>query len=89
MLGEIEHRDIAVRVASRQDPPAAGAAPDPERLLRAIIEVVGLGLVRDRATLVVAGVLERGRAANYPVTGIPYTSWLIGRMKSRPPPEAM
>jgi hypothetical protein len=21
--------------------------------------------------------------------GIPYTSWLIGRMKSRPPPEAM
>jgi hypothetical protein len=31
-------------------------------------------------------------AAVLPITasrGMPYTSWLIGRMKSRPPPEAM
>ena len=71
MLGELKHRQVAVGIAGRQDWPAAGAAPDPDRLLRAVVEIVGLGLVGDRAATVVAGVLERGGAADYPVPGYP------------------
>ena len=37
---------------------------------------------RTRLIKVAAEVITRSRA-------MPYTSWLIGRMKSRPPPEAM
>ena len=60
VLRELEHRDVAVRVAGGEQRPAAGAAPDADRLLRAVVEVVGLGLVGDRAAALVAGVRERG-----------------------------
>ena len=88
VLGEVEHLDVAVGVARGEKRPTTGAAPDPDRFLRAVVEVVGLALrvivppARRRCT--------RGRAL--PITrsrGMPYMSWLIGRMKSRPPPEAM
>src|SRR5690606_21601109 len=59
---EVEHGDVAVRVADGEQRPAARAAPDPDRLLRAVVEVVGLGPARDRAAAIVGGVLERGRA---------------------------
>jgi hypothetical protein len=45
--------------------------------------------VRDRAAGSSLGVAS---ALLLPITrsrGMPYISWLIGRMKSRPPPEAM
>ena len=90
VLGEVEHRDVAVRVAGGEQRPAAGAAPDADRLLRAVVEVVGLGLVGDRAAALVARC--RRALMLLPITrsrGMPYISWLIGRMKSRPPPEAM
>src|SRR5437763_5756491 len=68
MLSEVEHRDVAVRVPGGQERSAAGAAPDPDRLLRPIIEIVCLRLMRDRATMLVARVLEGGRAADHTVT---------------------
>jgi hypothetical protein len=43
----------------------------------------------DRAAVAIARV---GELELLPITrsrGMPYTSWLMGRMKSRPPPEAM
>jgi hypothetical protein len=79
MLGEIEHRDVAVRVASRQERPSAGAAPDPDRFLRAIIEIVGLGLMRDRAATVV--MLPARRASRSVSPG----RQLIGRMPAPQP----
>src|ERR1039457_5591847 len=71
MVGELEHRDVAVRIARGEERPAAGPAPDPDRFLRAIVEIVAFGLVRDRAATVVAGVLERCRAPDNPVTRNP------------------
>jgi len=41
MLGELEHRQVAVRVANSDDRPSAGAAPDPDWFLLAIVEIVG------------------------------------------------
>ena len=43
----------------------------------------------DRAALVVAGIGEGAAAPMTRSRGMPYMSWLMGRMKSRPPPEAM
>src|SRR5204863_69048 len=68
MLGELEHRDVAVRVTDCEDRSASGPAPDADRLLRAIVEIVGLCLVRDRATSVVAHVFERGCTTDHPLT---------------------
>ena len=51
--------------------PAAGAAPDADRLLRPVVEVVGLGLVRDRAAALVARVLERRCAPDHPLARNP------------------
>src|SRR3954452_12318200 len=65
VLGEVQHRDVAVGVTARQQRPAAGAAPDADRLLWAVVEVVGLWLVRDRSSAVVAGVRERRGAADH------------------------
>src|SRR4051812_29203186 len=59
MLAEVEQRDVAVRVPASKKRAAARATPDPDRLLWAVVEVVGLGLVPDRAAVVVARVLER------------------------------
>ena len=90
VLGELEHRDVAVGVAGGEQRPAAGAAPDAHRLLGPVVEVVGRRRVGDRAAALVAGV--GAASALLPITrsrGMPYTSWLIGRMKSRPPPETM
>ena len=41
--GEVEHRDVAVGVAGGEQRAAAGAAPDADRLLGPVVEVVGLG----------------------------------------------
>jgi hypothetical protein len=51
--------DVTVGVARRQDRTAAGAAPDPDRLLRPIVEIVGFGLAHDRAAPAIADVFER------------------------------
>ena len=59
VLGELEHRYVAVGVAGGEQRSATGAVPDADRLLRTVVEVVDLGLVGDRATAVVAGVRER------------------------------
>ncbi len=48
-MGELEHRDVAVGVAGGEERAAARPAPDPDRLLRPVVEVVGLSLVRDHA----------------------------------------
>jgi hypothetical protein len=45
--------------------------------------------VGDGAAALVAGVGEGGAAADDPLAGDAVMSWLMGRMKSRPPPEAM
>jgi hypothetical protein len=39
--------------------------------------------------MVVAGVGEGAAASDDSLAVMPYMSWLMGRMKSRPPPEAM
>ena len=67
VLREVEHRNVAVRVAGGKERSAADTAPDPDRLLRAVVEDVGLRLAHDRAASVVARVVERGRAADDPV----------------------
>ena len=71
MAGELEHRDVAVGVAGGEQWPAADAAPDADRLLWAIVEVVGLGLMCDRATTLVADVFERQCAADHALGGMP------------------
>src|SRR5207244_1159941 len=65
MLRDVEHRDVAVRVTGGQERPAAGTTPDPDWLLRAVVEIVGLCLVRDRATTLVARVIQRGCASDH------------------------
>jgi hypothetical protein len=45
VVGELEHRRVAIRVAGREQRASADPVPDPHRLLRAVVEVVGLGLV--------------------------------------------
>src|SRR4051794_22182076 len=47
---------------------AAGAAPDPDGLLRPVVEIVRLRLVDDRAAVFIADVIERCRAADHPLT---------------------
>jgi hypothetical protein len=89
MPGEIEHRDVAVGVPGGEQRSAADAAPDADRLLRAIVEVVGLSLMGDRAATIVAAYSSVDALPITRSRGIPYSSWLIGRMKSRPPPDAM
>jgi hypothetical protein len=58
-----------LELPAARDGPAAGAAPDPDWFLRAVVEVVGLGLVRDCAAVAVAGVLQRGGASDHAVPG--------------------
>src|SRR5512133_1149602 len=65
VLCEVEHLDVTVRVASGDHRSATGAAPDSDRLLRAVVEIVRLRLVGDRAAALVAGVIERGGAADH------------------------
>ena len=48
-----------------------------------------LCVVGDGSPALVAGVGEGGAAADDPLAGMPYMALLMGRMKSRPPPEAM
>jgi hypothetical protein len=67
MLGELEHLAVAVGVAGGEQGPAAGAAPDPDRLLGPVVEVVGLRLVRDRAAIAVAEILQRRRTTDHPL----------------------
>ena len=66
-LAEIQHLDVAVGVAAGHHRPATDAAPDADRLLRPVVQIVRLGLVRDRAAAFVGGVLERGGAADHPL----------------------
>src|SRR4051794_33510719 len=47
MPAELEHGDVAVGVAGGQQWPATDPAPDADRLLRAVVEVVGFRRVRD------------------------------------------
>src|SRR5207342_2685842 len=61
VLGELEHLDVAIRVAAGDDRSAPGPAPDPDRLLWSIVEVFRRGFVRDRAAPLVGGVLELRR----------------------------
>jgi hypothetical protein len=69
VVGELQHRRIAIRVAGREERASADLVPDPHRLLRAVVEVIGLGLVGDGAALVVAGVGEGAAAADDPLAG--------------------
>jgi len=88
-LRELQHGDVAVRVPSSEDGAPAGAAPDADRLLRAVVEVFRCPvwvIVPLFPSLVYASM------ELLPITrslGVPHISSLIGRMKSRPPPEAM
>lgn len=74
VVGELEHWDVAVGVPGREHWPSAGAVPDPDRLLRAVIEVVGLALVGDGSPALVAGVGEGGAAADDLLARMPYMS---------------
>src|SRR3954471_14184891 len=67
MTCELEHRDVAIGIADGEERSAPGPAPDPDRLLWAIVEVVGLRLVRDGAAVTIARVLERRCAADHPL----------------------
>src|SRR4051795_9716844 len=49
VLREIQHRDVAVGVACSENRASAGAAPDPDRLLRAVVQGVRPRLLRDPA----------------------------------------
>jgi hypothetical protein len=71
MLGEVEHRNVAIRVAGSEEGSAADTAPDTDRLLRAIVEMVGLRLARDLAAAFVARLLERGCTSDHPVARNP------------------
>src|SRR5215217_1321487 len=44
---EVEHRDVTVRIPGSEERSAADAAPDAKRLLRAVVEIVGLCLAHD------------------------------------------
>ena len=49
----------------REERAAAGPAPDADRLLRPVVEVVGLRLAGDRAAVLVGDVVEGRRAADH------------------------
>jgi hypothetical protein len=68
MPRKFEHRDVAVGVAGGEQWSAAGASPDADRLLPAIVKVVGFGPADDRAAALIGHVLERGRAADHALT---------------------
>ena len=89
VVGELKHGGVPVRVSRCEQRASSDSVPDPDRLFRAVVEVVGLGLVGDGAAMVVAGVGEGAAASDDSLAVMPYMSWLMGRMKSRPPPEAM
>src|SRR3954447_25658963 len=59
--GELEHRAVAVGVAAGEQRTPADPAPDADRLLWSVVQVVRHGRVRDPATGRVAGVGESGR----------------------------
>src|SRR4051812_49841326 len=59
VVGELQHRDVAVGVARGEDGPAARAVPDAYGLLGTVVEVVGFGLVGDGPAVDAAGVGER------------------------------
>jgi putative transposase len=85
MLGHVAPTHQAALAAAT----TAGPAPDPDRLRGTVVQDTRLGLADDPATVLVRRVGQRDAAADDPLAGTPYSSWLIGRMKSRPPPEAM
>src|SRR5829696_225532 len=66
---EVEHRAVTVAVPGGEQRPAADPAPDPDRLLGAVVEVVEHGGVGDRAAGVVAGVGQRDGAADRALAG--------------------
>ena len=69
--GEFEHRDVSVRIAGGEHGPAADATPDPDRLLGTVVEVIGLGVVRDRPATVAARVPQRSRAPDHAIARNP------------------
>src|SRR3954452_21959719 len=66
MLAEGEHRDVAVGIAGSDQRSTPGSTPDANRLLRAVVQVVGGRRVRDRAAAVVVRVGKCGCAADDP-----------------------
>jgi hypothetical protein len=57
--GEVEPWNVAVRIAGSKELSAPGAAADANRLLSAIVEILGLSLVCDRAAIIRSrGILE-------------------------------
>jgi len=53
LLGEGEHRDVAVGVAGRQQRPPADPVPDPHRLGGTVVQDIHLRLADDRAAVAV------------------------------------
>ncbi len=51
--GELQHWDIAIRVAPGNNRPPTNPAPDSHRLFQAVIEEVQLRLVDDRAATLI------------------------------------
>src|SRR6478735_4517872 len=69
VVGELQHRGVAVGVSRSEHRASADPVPDPYGLLRTVVKVVELGLVGDGAPVVVAGVAEGAAAADDPLAG--------------------
>src|SRR4029079_8200740 len=68
-MRELKHGDVAVRVPSSEERAPAGAAPDADRLLRAVVEIFRCRRVGDRSALPVTGVRKHGTAADHALPG--------------------